>query len=92
MLRVLTMSLLAAFCLTQAAYAQDGVDEQVRALVRRLQEGDRRERLAAAEGIKERGAAAKAAAEEQAKAAAEAKHSAGWGRRQGRPCPPSPTL
>jgi len=51
-LRLLGVSLLAAFCLAHAALAQGRADAQTQALVRRLRDGDKRERLAAAEEIK----------------------------------------
>ncbi len=56
-LRLIGVALIVALCLNSAAFAQGG-DAQTQALVRRLQEGDRRDRLAAAEEIKGRGVAA----------------------------------
>src|SRR5215207_9836618 len=61
LLRLLGVSLLTVVCLTPTAFTQEAPDAQTQSLVRRLQEGDRRDRLAAAEGLKARGAAAKAA-------------------------------
>src|SRR5215210_6100213 len=61
LLLLIGVSLLAAFYFADAAFTQGGSDVQTQALVRRLQEGDRADRLAAAEEIKGRGAKAVAA-------------------------------
>src|SRR5215216_5874730 len=60
-LRLIGVSLVITICLAQAAFTQESADAQTQALIRRLQEGDQQGRRAAAEEIKLRGAAAKAA-------------------------------